>query len=148
MPAQDSSKTAVFGNLISTVDPLVGSPHPPSGQWPKGAPSKLPDRLCASTVVRRHRKAMIRSGRQASSCCEGVLIAAHASTPLPPPWTEETDYLLSSSNDSTVTSYSLGLRPGFYAAQTQKRVTKAGDVTGTSHFMRTFNGSVGQGGKP
>ena len=30
----------------------------------------------------------------------------------------------------------------------KKRVTKAGDVTGTSHFMRTFNGSVGQGGKP
>jgi hypothetical protein len=25
---------------------------------------------------------------------------------------------------------------------------KRGDVTGTSHFMRTFNGSVGQGGKP
>ena len=32
--------------------------------------------------------------------------------------------------------------------QTSKGVTKAGNVTGTSHFTRTFNGSVGQGGKP
>jgi vacuolar-type H+-ATPase subunit I/STV1 len=35
----------------------------------------------------------------------------------------------------------VAVRQPSFATQAQKQLTKAGDITGTSHFMRTFNGS-------
>jgi hypothetical protein len=34
------------------------------------------------------------------------------------------------------------------ATKAKKAGDKAGDVTGTSHFMRKFKGSIQKGGKP